>query len=95
MAKKEPRSLMKFTISSASDPYVESFAGKPHNRAKLEKFKPVERAVWDKERLIWTIAINSLFELTNIIGVTGHPLVVEENAKSDGFHITIWDDYIE
>ncbi|KKL71422.1 hypothetical protein LCGC14_2095020, partial [marine sediment metagenome] len=55
----------------------------------------VERAVWDKERLIWTIAINSLFELTNIIGVTGHPLVVEENAKSDGFHITIWDDYIE
>ncbi len=86
---------MKFTISSASDPYVEAFAGKPHNRAKLKQFKPVEQAVWNKERLIWIVVINSLSDLTKIIDVTGHGLVVEEVSKSKGFHITIWDDYIE
>lgn len=86
---------MKFTISSASDPYVESFSGKPANRAKLEQFKPIEQAVWNKEHEIWIIVVNSLCDLTQIIEKTGHGLVVEENAKSKGFHITIWDDYIE
>ncbi len=86
---------MKFTISNASDPYLESLSGKPVNRAKLKQFKPVEQAVWNEDHEIWWISIDELYDLTKIIEVTGHGLVVEERAKSKGFHITIWDDYIE
>lgn len=86
---------MKFTISSASDPYVEPFAEKPANRGKLKEFKPVEQAIWNQELAIWMVVINSLYDLAKMIEKAGHGFIVTEREKSRFLHITVYDDYVD